>query len=162
MRSTLRYVLKFLIIVYLMLLTMLILPSFFGIQINTVVSGSMEPVIPAGAVIYVQPVEFKNIQERDIITFRLEKSRTQVTHRVVGKDEKKQCLFTKGDANKEPDVQPVSYENVQGIVRCTIPYLGKMAILLTNREGKIFMVGILLLLLGLEELETCGWKGMKK
>lgn len=152
MRKTVRYILKTITMAYIIMILILVIPSFFGIEILAVTSGSMEPAISVGSVVYAQPVSFTDIQEGDIITFHLEKSSTKVTHRVVKKEEALQCVSTKGDANEEPDARPVEYQNIEGVVRCTIPYLGRIAILLNEVYGKVILVSIFLMFLALEEL----------
>lgn len=137
---------------YLLLLSALILPPFFGIRVNAVISGSMEPVIPTGSVVYISEAPFEEIQEGDVITFRLKESNIQVTHRVVGKNDRKGYFITKGDANEQPDGPAAPYENVQGKVRLTIPYLGRLAVFLMEDRGKLALGGLLILLTGMEAM----------
>lgn len=152
MRHLVRIAVQLLLLGYLVLLAMIIVPSFLGIQVDTVLSGSMEPAIQTGSVIYARPAAFSDIQRGDIITFRLEGSGIKVTHRVTEKDEAGEFLVTKGDANQEPDARPVRYQEVLGTVQCAVPYLGRLAVLLTRNDGKLLLLCILLLLSGLEEL----------
>lgn len=146
---------RFAVICYLALAAMLVLPSIFGIQVLAVTSGSMEPAIPAGSAVYVQPVNFEDIQVGDVITFRLEKSGTRVTHRVLEKDSESRTLLTKGDANKEADAHPVFAGELEGTVRCAVPCLGRAALLLNGVPGKILLLSVFLLLLAAEELFDC-------
>lgn len=159
MRKAAKYILQLITFVYIIGILILILPTFLGIQVLAVTSGSMEPSIPVGSVVYAQPAAFEEIQPGDIISFHLEKSGIKVTHRVVEKDEALRTLSTKGDANKDPDAQPTSYKDVDGIVRCAIPYLGRMAIFLNDRLGKLTLMSLFLLLLGMQEM--LGQKGEK-
>ena len=84
----------------LMLVTALVLliPGLFGIRPYVVYSGSMEPEIPTGAVVFTKEGEFSP-KKGDIITFH--NGDTVVTHRVVKKE--KDIFITKGDANKTED-----------------------------------------------------------
>lgn len=152
MRKAARYLIQILIIAYIAVIAMIVIPTVLGIQALTVTSGSMEPTIPVGSVVYAKPVAFEDIREGDIITFHLEKSGTKVTHRVVEKDENLFNVYTKGDANEEPDASPTSYKNVDGVVKCTIPYLGWLAVLLNEISGKICLISIFLVLMLLEEV----------
>lgn len=151
MRRTVKYIFRFLAVVYTAGIAMLMIPAVLGIHVLAVTSGSMEPTIPVGSVVYVQPVDFEDIQKGDIITFCLDKPGIKVTHRVVKKDEELKCLSTKGDANEEPDSHPVSCENVEGIVRCAIPHMGRIAVLLNETSGKVVLVSIFLLLAALDD-----------
>ena len=88
MKKTVRDAVRAVLIGYLLLLSALILPPFLGIKVNAVISGSMEPVIPTGSVVYISEAPFEEIQEGDVITFRLKESNIQVTQRVVGKNDR--------------------------------------------------------------------------
>ena len=61
----------------------LLIPGLFGIRPYVVYSGSMEPEIPTGAVVFTKEGEFSP-KKGDIITFH--NGDTVVTHRVVKKD----------------------------------------------------------------------------
>ena len=76
----------------------LLLPGLFGIRPYVVYSGSMEPKIPTGAVVFIKEGAYSP-ETGDIITFHNED--TVVTHRVVKKEEG--TFITKGDANKNAD-----------------------------------------------------------
>ena len=47
----------------------LTVPKAMGYQLYTVVSGSMEPAIPVGSLVYIKYVEPKEIVEGDVIAF---------------------------------------------------------------------------------------------
>ncbi len=70
------------------------------------------------------------INEGDIIQFR--KERVTVMHRVVEIEETEAGKFfiTKGDANKDPDSDPVIPENVVRKLVFKIPKLGWVAIVI--------------------------------
>ena len=95
-------------------------------------SGSMEPAIETGSVIWVTDVDPASIEEGDIITYDLRGSERQVTtHRVVDViDEEGELRFrTKGDNNEEPDGYLVEASGVIGRVPVfnadiTVPGLG--------------------------------------
>lgn len=150
MKKTIRDAVRVILIGYLLLLSVLILPPFFGIRVNAVISGSMEPNIRTGSVVYISEAPFEEIREGDVITFRLKESNVQVTHRVVGRNDKKRFFMTKGDANEQPDGPVTPYENVQGKVRFSIPYLGRLAVFLMEDRGKLALGGLLILLTGME------------
>ena len=54
----------------------------FGMQTYAVLSGSMEPAYPTGALLYVRKVDPADIQPGQVITFLLDEH-TVATHRVV-------------------------------------------------------------------------------
>lgn len=111
----------------------------FGFQVFTVLSGSMEPTYHTGSLIYVKPVDYRDLGEGDPITFMLSED-TIATHRIVGvvPDEEDPSVIryrTKGDANDAEDGALVHYKNVIGTPVFTIPYLGYVANYIQNPPG---------------------------
>lgn len=80
-----------------------------GFMLFRVVTGSMEPTIPVGALLVTREVDIKSIQLNDIVCFHTEVAEIWgriVTHRVVGiyeTDFGTVLLETKGDANLVAD-----------------------------------------------------------
>ena len=98
-----------------------------GLQVFSVLSGSMEPTYHTGALIYVKKVDPETIQKGQVITFLLDED-TTATHRVVDivPDEDAPSVLrlrTKGDANQAEDGELVHYKNVVGTPVFSIPYL---------------------------------------
>lgn len=109
-----------------------------GYEAYSVVSGSMEPAIPTGSLVYVKQAAPEEIKEDDIIAFYGAKdSNAIITHRVVENKVVMGELITKGDANKTEDMNPVPYSNFIGKVEHSIPTLGRIAQALTSSTGKI-------------------------
>ncbi len=106
----------------------------FGIQVFAVISGSMEPEFPVGSLIYVKEVEPSEIVVNDVITYVLP-SNMPATHRVVRIDEQNQHFYTKGDANKIEDTEPVHFKNLIGTPVFKIPYLGYVAYYIQTPPG---------------------------
>ncbi|MDO4501817.1 MAG: signal peptidase I [Coriobacteriia bacterium] len=97
-----------------------------GIENAEVLSGSMEPEIATGSLAYfTTDVDCPELKPGQVIAFQASKD-TQVIHRVVKNDRQKKQLVTKGDANKIRDPLPVPYENVNGLVVGSVPYLGRL------------------------------------
>ena len=90
-----------------------------------VASGSMTPTMYAGDVVIIAKLSADVIETGDIIQFRVPEGVT-VMHRVVEIQETEGAKFfiTKGDANDEPDAEPVIPENVVGKAVFTIPKIG--------------------------------------
>ena len=57
-----------------------------GLQVFTVLSGSMEPTYHTGSLIYVKPCAPEDVQVGDAITFVLNEDLDVVTHRVISID----------------------------------------------------------------------------
>ncbi|MBR2725769.1 signal peptidase I [Candidatus Saccharibacteria bacterium] len=103
-----------------------------GFRTFTVMSGSMEPEYPVGAMIYVKPVDYKSLKVGDVISFVANNDKTVVTHRIdeikVDENDSEVWRFkTKGDANNTADAGLVHYKNVIGTPIIAIPYIGYLA-----------------------------------
>ena len=128
----------------------LTVPKAFGYNIYTVISGSMEPAIPVGSLVYVKYQEPESIEKKDIIAFYgSNDSSSIITHRVVYNKKLSGEFVTKGDANKEKDMNPISYNQYMGKVVLMIPVIGGVAQTLTTGSGKLVLfsfIGLILLL----------------
>lgn len=125
----------------------------FGLQVFTVLSGSMEPAYHTGSLIYVKKADPHAIQPGQVITFMLDEN-TVATHRVVGvvPDEEDPSVIrfrTKGDANESEDGGLVHYKNVIGTPVFTIPFLGYVANYIQHPPGMYVAIaaGAVLLML---------------
>ena len=135
----------------------------FGLQVFTVLSGSMEPTYHTGSLIYVKKVDPYTIQNGQVITFMLDEN-TVATHRVVGvvPDEEDSSVIrfrTKGDANESEDGGLVHYKNVIGTPVFTIPKLGYVANYIQHPPGLYVAISagaVLLLLTFLPDLLSGG------
>ncbi|MBR0373673.1 MAG: signal peptidase I [Mogibacterium sp.] len=121
----------------------LAVPKLLGFQTYAVMSGSMEPNIPVGSVIYAGDVDPATLGEGDVIVFYNGKSDVPITHRVVRNDTDKAEVITKGDANQKEDA-PIPYENVIGVVKVHIPYLGHIFAVMSTVSGKLALVAVAL------------------
>ena len=117
-----------------------------GLQVFTILSGSMEPAYHTGSVIYVKEIDPADIKVGDPITFMLNED-TIATHRVVevvpDEDDPSVLRFrTKGDANESVDGSLVHYKNVIGTPVFTIPYLGYVASFIQNPPGMYYAIAL--------------------
>ena len=130
-----------------------------GLQVFTVLSGSMEPTYHTGSLIYVKKVDAAKLSEGTVITFMLDED-TVATHRIVGvvpdEDEPGVVRYrTKGDANEAEDGSLVHYKNVIGTPVFSIPRLGYLANYIQHPPGTYVAVSAgaaVLLLMFLPEL----------
>ena len=140
-----------------------------GLQVFTVLSGSMEPTYHTGSLIYVKKVDPYTIEEGQPITFMLDED-TIATHRVVGivpdEDDPTVIRFrTKGDANDAEDGSLVHYKNVIGTPIFSIPYLGYIADYIQHPPGMYIAISagaVLLLLVFLPDIFADDGKDEKK
>ncbi|WP_274421960.1 signal peptidase I [Blautia sp. XA-2221] len=130
-----------------------LLPAVFKrFSVNIVLSGSMEPALKTGGIIFTDTK--KNVPGiGDIITYRL--GDMLVTHRVT--DKRDSAYITRGDANEGEDAAPVMQEQIVGTVVFFIPVLGYVAAFLQKKP----IFGLISLML-IQELFFLGmqWKGV--
>jgi signal peptidase len=103
----------------------------FPIRPALVGSGSMEPKMYPGDVVIIAKVPADSIETGDVIQFRVPEEVT-VMHRVIEIQETEagsKVFITKGDANDEPDSEPVIPENVVGKAVMTVPKVGWASII---------------------------------
>lgn len=124
-------------------------PTFFGYQLKTVLSGSMEPEIQTGSIIAIKPGgDMTRFDKGDVITYRTGDD-ILITHRIVQVKREGKQYITKGDSNDGPDLKPVFSKNVVGIYTgFTAPYLGYVMNFANSQQGVALLLilpGILLL-----------------
>ena len=142
-----------LVVLVVILAILLVGARLIGLQVFTVLSGSMEPTYHVGSLIYVKKVDPFQLKSGDVITFMLDED-TVATHRVadVIPDEEDASVIrfrTKGDANEAEDGSLVHYRNVIGTPVFTIPKLGYLANYIQHPPGTYVAIsaGAILLLL---------------
>lgn len=136
-----------LILIALAALALLLLaPRFLGYETLAVLSGSMEPEISVGAIVYVKEVEPEELKAGDILTYRMGGS-TIVTHRIVEVDEENRQFITKGDANDVIDGSPVDYDQVVGKAEFHVPMIGYISIYIRTPLGIAAVCGVLFVIL---------------
>lgn len=116
----------------------LALPRFMGYEAYEVVSGSMEPEIPVGSVVYVKYTEPEDIEEEDVIAF--ESNSSVIVHRVKQNKVVSGEFVTKGDANEAEDFRTVSYSDLIGRVEYHFPIVGRLMSVYATRAGKIYLL----------------------
>ena len=113
----LSYICYLLIIIYALVWA----PNLFRYKPLVVLTGSMEPTIKTGSVLYYKEVPEEELKEGDIITFNV--NNKYVSHRIVSIENG--SYETKGDANASPDAMKISYNNILGKdADISIPYAG--------------------------------------
>ena len=121
------------------------LPRLLGYQVYAVISGSMEPAISVGDLVYVRQAKPEAVEENDVIAFfGTESSDAIILHRVVENRTVDGSFITKGDANAQPDLSPVSYQRLLGAAERTVPKLGQVALILSGTWGKLAAVCLIL------------------
>lgn len=123
-----------------------------GLEPYVVLSGSMEPEIPTGSLIYVRAADPTEVQVGDTITFSLE-SGTRVTHQVWQIDAEQRLFYTQGIANKTAegeishDGAPVSWDDFLGVPVSCIPNLGYLNVWITTAPGLYVVIAAVVIVL---------------
>jgi len=118
------------------------LPMPFGYGAAVVLSGSMEPELSAGDLIFVK--EAATVKTGDIVVFQ--EASILVVHRIIDVDG--DVITTKGDANSVAD-QPIDRSVIKGKVMFAVPYVGTLVNILKTPFGVIFIIAAAILLLEL-------------
>lgn len=136
----------FLILLVIFLCSMLVLPEVLDYHMYHVLSGSMEPEMPVGSLIYVHAESPEEVEENEIIAFYSSLENTGIiTHRVVKNNVVSGIFRTKGDANGQEDPLPVSYDNYIGRVTWILPGMGAFLTGMTSVNGKAAAAGVVVL-----------------
>ncbi len=143
-----------LVLIALLALALFLAPC-IGYHVDTVLSGSMEPAIGTGDLILVGPVATEDIRTGDVIAFIADKG--LVCHRVAAVESNPLRFRTKGDANEDPDVEPVTASQVEGKVLFGLPVLGFLARFARSTAGLILLIVVpLVLIVGIELIRRWG------
>lgn len=132
------------VLIVLILIGILVVFSFVpfpgNYKIFTVQSGSMEPAIKTGSLIFVKPMADYDVG--NVITRRTNDPKVTITHRIYSKDDVNgQATFeTKGDANNAPDGEKFTRDGIIGKVLLAIPYLGYPVGFAKTTQGIILIV----------------------
>ena len=115
-------------------------PSFFGIKMYVIISGSMQPELNIGDVVIVKNIDKDELKVEDVISFR--KGQSVVTHRIseIVTVEGETQYRTKGDNNNVEDVDNISKKDIEGKVIHKISGVGKAVLLLKNQTAIISIV----------------------
>ena len=145
------------ILIILILIGILVVFSFIpfpgNYKIFTVQSGSMEPTIKTGSLIFVKPISEYSVG--DIVTRRTTDPKITITHRIFSKtDVNGQTAFeTKGDANNAPDGEKFTKEGIIGKVLLAIPLLGFPVSFAKTTQGLILIVIIPAVIIIYDEMQ---------
>ena len=128
---------------------------------DTLIIGgrSMEPAIPMGAAIVIEPVAASALSVGDVVTMRVGTKPSIFTHRIVRllTLDGQPYIETKGDANAAPDGATTPVTSVVGRVAWSIPLAGYLLALLSIPAGIAFVIGLgitlVLVAILLEDLE---------
>jgi signal peptidase len=128
---------------------------FFGWKTLSVQSGSMEPAINTGALVFVKNTPAPELKKGQVVTYRsvVEPGKT-ITHRLV--DIKKPSdgptqYIMKGDANQTTD-RPVYGDQMVGKVMFNVPFMGSAVDAMRTPLGLILLIYLPAALIAISEI----------
>jgi signal peptidase len=127
-----------------------------GLHSFGILSGSMEPTLDVGDLVVDRRVQPLDVHPGDIVTFRDPDDDTRLlTHRVVQYrvSGSKAYVVTKGDANHGVERWSIPLSGGLGRVEFRIPKLGYAVMRMGGPLGRLLLIAIPALLLGLFELK---------
>lgn len=113
-------------IIYILLIIYLLIfvPSLWGQKPLVVISGSMEPTLKVGGILYYEKISIDELDEGDILVYQ--ENNHIISHRIV--DITENGFITKGDKNNSVDNYLVSNNQVFGKgTNWSIPFIGYYA-----------------------------------
>ena len=135
----------FLKVIYILITIYLLIfiPSFWGHKPLVVISGSMEPVLKVGGILYYHEERINNFDKNDILVYELNEH--IISHRIVEISDS--TFLTKGDANQSVDTYFVDKNQVLGKgTDWSIPYIGYYADFIYHHKYLLFIsIGIIII-----------------
>ena len=136
MKNIIFKVFYILIIIYLIIF----IPVLWGKRPLVVISGSMEPILKVGGILYYEKINLDDFKKDDILVYQLNEH--IVSHRIVNINE--YGFETKGDNNNSSDSYIVDKNNVIGKGNnWSIPYIGYYADFIYNHKYLLIVMIIL-------------------
>lgn len=135
----------FIKVLYILLLIYLsiFIPTFWGYKPLVIISGSMEPVLKVGGILYYKEIKLDEYAKDDIVVYKSNKY--LISHRIV--EIKDNGFKTKGDANKNIDSNLLSFNKVLGKgTNWSIPYIGYYADFVYKNKRYLYITLIILVI----------------
>lgn len=131
-------------IIYILVLIYLLtfVPSFIGYKPLVILSGSMEPVLKVGGILYYHEVDIDSFEENDILVYKTKNH--IISHRVVSKTDN--GYITRGDNNWNIDDGEIDKSQILGKgTNWSIPFLGYYTNFIYTHKYILFVAVILVL-----------------
>ncbi|MCD6340545.1 MAG: signal peptidase I [Desulfurococcales archaeon] len=138
-KSGIKTIVKASLIITVMTAALMVPSGIFGFKPAVIVSGSMEPTLNVGDVVIISESGAEGVKVGDIVGYVSREG--LIVHRVVGYDyiNNEKFLILKGDANREPDTEPVHPQQVLGKYMFKLPNVGWVAIYLKKIPQLMFL-----------------------
>lgn len=132
-------------IVYILLIIYLLIfvPSLWGQKPLVVISGSMEPTLKVGGILYYEKINIDEFDEGDILVYQTKEH--IISHRIV--DINENGFITKGDINNSVDNYLINNEQILGKgTNWSIPFIGYYADYIYGHKYLLYIsLGVIIL-----------------
>ena len=137
------------------------IPSIFGIKTFVIISKSMEPTIMTGDAIFTKEPKKENIKVNDVISFHDKQDIN--THRIINilTENGVTKYITKGDNNKNPDKDTVTFDKIEGVYQFKLAGFGKIANIIKSKPTLVVLL-IFLILISLDQVKVSRKKLLRK
>lgn len=143
MKNLLKNIIIKLLYILISIYLIIFIPSIWGEKPLVILSGSMEPILNVGGILYYKEENINDFKEGDVLVYQLNDH--IISHRIVKVLDN--SFITKGDNNKSIDTYEVlSYQILGKGTNWSIPYIGYYADFIYNHKyllviatGLIFM-----------------------
>lgn len=143
MKNLLKNIIIKLLYILISIYLIIFIPSIWGEKPLVILSGSMEPILKVGGILYYKEENINDFNEGDVLVYQLNDH--IISHRIVKVLD--DSFITKGDNNKSIDIYEVlNYQILGKGTNWSIPYIGYYADFIYNHKyllviavGLIFM-----------------------
>lgn len=143
MKNLLKNIIIKLLYILISIYLIIFIPSIWGEKPLVILSGSMEPILKVGGILYYKEENINDFNEGDVLVYQLNDH--IISHRIVKVLD--DSFITKGDNNKSIDIYEVLNCQILGKgTNWSIPYIGYYADFIYNHKyllviaaGLIFM-----------------------
>lgn len=143
MKNLLKNIIIKLLYILISIYLIIFIPSIWGEKPLVILSGSMEPILKVGGILYYREENINDFNEGDVLVYQLNDH--IISHRIVKVLD--DSFITKGDNNKSIDTYEVlNYQILGKGTNWSIPYIGYYADFIYNHKyllviavGLIFM-----------------------
>lgn len=153
MKNLLKNIIIKLLYILISIYLIIFIPSIWGEKPLVIISGSMEPILKVGGILYYKQEKIENFKEGDVLVYQL--NDLIISHRIIKIIDN--SFITKGDNSETIDVNEVSKYQILGKgTNWSIPYIGYYADFIYNHKY------LLVIATGLIFIDICyGSKGEK-
>ncbi len=132
-------------IIYILLIIYLLIfiPSLWGKKPLMVISGSMEPTLKVGGILYYEKIDLNDFDEGDILVYQTKEH--IISHRIV--DITENGFITKGDVNNTVDNYLITNNQILGRgTNWSIPFIGYYADYVYSHKYLLYIsLGVIIL-----------------